>query len=634
MEGRPDKKLPTRLLQIGFASDDSAIYLVIGDRLPHNTPYATLSHCWGGKLPIKLTTKNLKSYTQRIPVEDLTVKFRQAVKVTREIGINYLWIDSLCILQDSKDDWENESSLMGDVYEGATINIAAASASDSDDPLFSNTSQDGFLDCFVHVPHMSDNPFLCCDEGIWHNNINVSPLLRRAWVLQELLLAPRILYFCRNQMFWECSEFQACEQWPNGLPERITAAEQTIRLPRRDENHAPGVNREPTLLGDHFIPLRLKKTNSTSFSHKSHNLDTERTRCGSLFLVAILSTLRRRRKMGGAPNISLNSSDRRVRTTALLEQLAEEDKQDLRHLWPEIIRRYSRAKLSFPEQDKLAAISAVAKRLYPLQTKNYLAGLWRDQMPSCLAWRAIGFVERPTGYQAPSWSWASVNGPVRIASCGAYNPHLRASVIQGRTKSPSKDPTGRVSGGSILLHTTMLKLECRNPRKSTYFVDPDRFANVTLCQAGSCHLRLYPDCMHPQLGDTIHLMVLEASVGDRETPQDYIYGLLISPTGKRGVYQRTGYFEVCSTISVDVNDPCGKPVPLDDEDGKARARKGSFWAFIRLCREFYKDSASLAARRSVKNQLVRSDVKRLMGAVEFRRSTDKVQVPGFIIELV
>ncbi|KAL1647068.1 hypothetical protein SLS58_002838 [Diplodia intermedia] len=445
----------------------------MGADLPSDTRYATLSHCWGGKLPLKLTKSTLARYTNGIPADDLTPKFRQVVQVTRKLGLDYLWIDSLCILQDSDDDWAHESSRMGRVYEGATINIVAASASDSNGPLFSNTvqrdtAQQGFRDYFITMPNVLDNPFLCCDEGIWQNDVSTSPVARRAWVLQELLLAPRILYFCKNQMFWECSELQACEQWPDGLPKRISAAERTIRLPRADETEIIEADTGTARFTNPFFP----KPENSGITPRSHSLTVrgmlKSIRSSSLRPDAVLPESKRI----GKPELKSSNSDskevhhRDRRNAVASGNMAEENEKDLRYLWPEIIRRYSRADLSFPEEDKLTAISAVAKRLYPPETHNYLAGFWRDQMPSCLAWKTIGFAQRPRRYQAPSWSWASVNGPVRISTSGAYNPHLTARILEARTQGLSKDPTGRVSAGSIRVQTMLLKVECRNPRES------------------------------------------------------------------------------------------------------------------------------------------------------------------------
>jgi hypothetical protein len=94
-----------------------------------NYGYCSLSHCWGGVTDIiRLVQNNVKKLQDQIFFEDLLLTFRDAVLITRRLGLQYLWIDSLCITQDSKSDWEKEALLMGKAYENSTITIVAANA--------------------------------------------------------------------------------------------------------------------------------------------------------------------------------------------------------------------------------------------------------------------------------------------------------------------------------------------------------------------------------------------------------------------------------------------------------------------------------------------------------------------------
>lgn len=79
--------------------------------------YIAPSHCWGGSISPILTTGTLKQFQEFLPFDDLPANFRDAIIITRKLGIRYLWIDSLCILQnpnpgsedhDSKRDWQKE----------------------------------------------------------------------------------------------------------------------------------------------------------------------------------------------------------------------------------------------------------------------------------------------------------------------------------------------------------------------------------------------------------------------------------------------------------------------------------------------------------------------------------------------
>jgi hypothetical protein len=98
--------------------------------------YASLSHCWGKLKIITLTTSNLAGFQHEIPLKELPKTFQEAIYVTRYLGLQYIWIDSLCILQDSSEDWAKESVQMADVYGAAEINIAATGAADGSGGCF------------------------------------------------------------------------------------------------------------------------------------------------------------------------------------------------------------------------------------------------------------------------------------------------------------------------------------------------------------------------------------------------------------------------------------------------------------------------------------------------------------------
>jgi hypothetical protein len=98
--------------------------------------YASLSHCWGLKPVIQTTKESIHQFLTEIPWSDLSKTFQDAIEITRALAIPYLWIDSLCIVQDDYHDWERESANMGDVYAFAFLNIAAAASSDGSGGCF------------------------------------------------------------------------------------------------------------------------------------------------------------------------------------------------------------------------------------------------------------------------------------------------------------------------------------------------------------------------------------------------------------------------------------------------------------------------------------------------------------------
>ncbi|KAJ5547125.1 hypothetical protein N7494_004710 [Penicillium frequentans] len=128
----------SRILDVGNVSDAPDVNLCLSDGLEQGTKYVTLSHCWGGatsEIP-SLTTRNYEKFLQRITITHLPQTFQDAIQLTRHLGIRYLWIDSLCIIQDSREDWLDQSALMGSVYQGSYLNIAATKSTDPSGGLF------------------------------------------------------------------------------------------------------------------------------------------------------------------------------------------------------------------------------------------------------------------------------------------------------------------------------------------------------------------------------------------------------------------------------------------------------------------------------------------------------------------
>lgn len=217
---------PTRLLQIGHPSSEKVQLLVHAQKEGTAVQYATLSHCWGGSKPSKLsilTSASQQSLREGIFISELDQVFQDAVFTAQSLGLGFLWIDSLCIFQDSKDDWQREAPLMSHVYSGAIINIAASIAAGHDASCFPDR------DLSSVQPYIIESAWDDCKNqkyNLYHNDFKDTtlkdlPLMKRAWVVQELLLAPRVLSLTGTQLFWECYELNACETYPRGLPPKV-----------------------------------------------------------------------------------------------------------------------------------------------------------------------------------------------------------------------------------------------------------------------------------------------------------------------------------------------------------------------------------------------------------------------------
>ncbi len=185
--------LPTRVIDV------SGLRPTLVDGRCISGPYTALSHCWGqGHHPLShTTTQTINDFRIGIDVFDLPATFRDAIEVTRRLKVKYLWIDSLCIIQDLIEDWQREAQRMGSYYQKCILNISALDAPESDT---------GFLLSRQAHPtvQLEGNFYMRPARRSWRKVFQDSPLSRRAWVLQERLVSTRVLHFGRDDMFWEC----------------------------------------------------------------------------------------------------------------------------------------------------------------------------------------------------------------------------------------------------------------------------------------------------------------------------------------------------------------------------------------------------------------------------------------------
>jgi hypothetical protein len=204
-------RCPTRLVSIS-GSTAKLVYPPAGSSFP----YAALSHCWGSGQPLKTIKQNVRNHMTAIPLNQLPPTFRDAITVAQELGLAYIWIDSLCIVQDDSADWEKEAANMANIYESAEVTIAAAWGSDGSAGCF----HDHVLPVLVEVSggtnylheqnqecvRLAIRPLL--DQRLF---VTQAPLNTRKWVLQERILSPRTLTFAQDQMHWACPSLNDSE---------------------------------------------------------------------------------------------------------------------------------------------------------------------------------------------------------------------------------------------------------------------------------------------------------------------------------------------------------------------------------------------------------------------------------------
>ncbi|KAH7073779.1 heterokaryon incompatibility protein-domain-containing protein [Paraphoma chrysanthemicola] len=343
--------LPTRLLVVGSSADDPK--LCSSSSIPSKARYIALSHTWGKKedriKPMPVTTKeNMASRRERISWDELTQTFQDAVVITRKLGLEYLWIDSLCIIQDDAEDWATEASRMASVYKNAYFVISATASHNGDDGCLKHRSPSHHLS---RQDRKGSTINAYVKRQISHRSmielpatLSTMPLFDRAWCFQERLLGRKVIHYTEDEIMWECREQLWCE--------------------------CRGIE------------------SGRDFSKGVHT-----------------------------GNFKL----------ALAQTLASSDVYARYETWSTIVREYSMRDLTF-QSDRLAALSGIASAMAVPSMGRYLAGLWEGCLLRMLCWSTTVHVvekmwtrSRPQVYQAPTWSWASLDAAISMVVSRVYD---------------------------------------------------------------------------------------------------------------------------------------------------------------------------------------------------------------------
>jgi hypothetical protein len=326
-----------------------------------------LSHCWGSSQPLKLTLSTIEQFQKHISLSTLPETFKDAVSVTRSLGLRYLWIDSLCIIQDSHSDWESECAKMINVYKNATVTLAGPAAASCDSGFLHD--RNGQIHEVVDVlSNGTSAQVILSYHGVnqyieYFNPEENSPWATRAWILQERLLSRRILYFGTSKMYFECST--------------------NVRL---ETCHYP-------VAWDYDTIEMVVKTSTSQLQNNLQRFE----------------------------------------------------------YWADIVSTYSTLLLTI-EQDRLPALSGVASDFQKATDDQYLAGLWKDDLPRALTWciQSEKFQPPYLNYIAPSWSWASNSNDMSYV-IPSYSIHFRGDleILHGKITLAGVNPYGEVKDGYL-----------------------------------------------------------------------------------------------------------------------------------------------------------------------------------------
>ncbi|KAF5257306.1 hypothetical protein FOXYS1_12178 [Fusarium oxysporum] len=194
-------------LTVAKPGGDPTVKLVNTVGFDVSTRYIALSHRWGAVQPLMLLESLRDTFFKNIPFDTIPPTFQDAIRLANALEVEYIWIDSLCIIQDSKDDWQTEATHMASVYSLAYVTISATAAQDSaaglreqhlmlKHPCEIIPSWTGFENQIPPVPVRIVNRSAFCDAVL------AQPLFRRGWVFQEWILSPRTIHVARDQLWW------------------------------------------------------------------------------------------------------------------------------------------------------------------------------------------------------------------------------------------------------------------------------------------------------------------------------------------------------------------------------------------------------------------------------------------------
>lgn len=174
--------LPRRLLAVSHRPDGIHLRLTRSDELqdPTMLKWVCLSYCWGGSFTSKLTRSTTTSLELGIMADQLPKTIQDAASVVLALGLEFLWVDALCILQDSAEDWLHEAKSMGDIYRGSFLTLAALGAADSSGGLFASRDPLMYSKCRVSL----ENSEVATVYPAWSNYMPFELSRTYSWPLQ------------------------------------------------------------------------------------------------------------------------------------------------------------------------------------------------------------------------------------------------------------------------------------------------------------------------------------------------------------------------------------------------------------------------------------------------------------------
>jgi hypothetical protein len=430
----PATKLPTRVLDVR----NNSVRLIDSEDII--AWYTTLSHCWGADANDRPFTTTLASEAEvrhSISWSSLSKTFQDAIKITRSIGLDYIWIDSLCIIQDDPEDWQREAGKMAEVYSNSYLSIMNPRGVKPSSGCFTNR----YLNRKTKFPALVEEPLRTAGtaNGMefevfarpsiehhepysrtnWVEWLPTEHIFSRAWVFQEYILAPRLILFGMSELVFFSMNGRACE----------CAGFNSERSRQRF-----GFNRE------YFRELIMPSQTTRPVGRRGHKL------------------------------------------------------------WRDVVEAYAYRDLT-QESDRLPALSGLAKRFRGSSEDQYLAGLWESCLIADLAWYPVTTVgqenspdslphttsSRTARYRAPTWSWASVTSRIKFWDFAYDEKETTAVLEEASCETNAIDSTGAVSGGFMVvtgpIREAILRYDLQgagHPNSGHYWLETESNSDVAV----------------------------------------------------------------------------------------------------------------------------------------------------------
>lgn len=452
-----DSFLPTRLINLRPGWEGLDVRLEEGRSVPSGSPYIALSYSWGDHRPACIT--NVETMAQnkvRIPWDKLPLTFRDAAAFTLSLGMQYLWIDSICIIQEDEEDWQREAGKMYAVYKNSYLTLAALAGRDSTSGLRDMSVKQGSVllaelrigqnnyPLYMRRNHYLDSVAGDNIKGSLNQIVRRYPLLSRAWAYQERTVSPRVIFFTESEMIFQCLGVAECECGAT----REYCKGNTIHLNKTEI----------------FMKTMISSTKGDS-SEAGRSV-------GSMGVLSGLTT-----KM---KDLILKSSedDAQVRSRARETAMTWRQK---------VVWEYSALAISMP-RDRLPAVGAVAEQFQRVRIgETYLAGLWSGSLLEDLLWISGGpplrsakckdRLERP--FSLPTWSWASLHSSIVYLNDGFSVP--KAEVLEANCSYVGDNPFGVLQSSKLVLRGRVLHslIKWTDADVSIYFHDGDAWTEFS-----------------------------------------------------------------------------------------------------------------------------------------------------------